>query len=51
MRPDFRRRAQMDESDIHRVHLLEEYLAACRTSGKTTRTLRGWHEKLSRFVG
>lgn len=40
----------MDKSSIPLADLAEEYLAACRIEGKTPKTLRGYREKVSRFV-
>ena len=40
----------MDKSEIPLFRLAEQYLITCRTEGKTPSTLRGYQEKLGRFV-
>ena len=40
---------QVDKSRIRLDRLVEEYLLVCRTEGKSTKTLRGYQEKLGRF--
>ena len=40
----------MDKGDIQHSKLAEHYLITCRTEGKTASTLRGYREKLERFV-
>ena len=40
----------MDKDDIRLPKLAEHYLITCRTEGKTASTLRGYREKLGRFV-
>jgi len=40
----------MDKSEIPLVRLTEQYLITCRTKGKTPSTLRGYQEKIGRFV-
>lgn len=41
---------EMDKSDVSLKSLLEEYLVACKLEGKSPKTIRGYREKLSRFV-
>ena len=40
----------MIRSEIPLVRLTEQYLITCRTEGKTFSTLRGYYEKLGRFI-
>ena len=40
----------MDKSQIPLSRLAEQYFTTCRTEGKTPHTLRGYEEKLGRFV-
>ena len=40
----------MDKGEIQLCKLAEHYLITCRTEGKTASTLRGYREKLGRFV-
>ncbi len=40
---------QVDKAQIPLGRLIEEYLLVCRTEGKTSKTLRGYKEKLRRF--
>ena len=40
----------MNRSEIPLVRLTEQYLITCRTEGKTLSTLRGYTEKLGRFI-
>lgn len=49
MRPKLPRWDRMDKKQIPLKALAEEYLAVCRTEGKSPKTLRGYKEKLSRF--
>ncbi len=41
---------QMDKSQLSLRALAEQYLVTCQTEGKSPKTLRGYKEKLSRFV-
>lgn len=41
---------EMDKTDISLATLVEEYLITCRLEGKTPKTIRGYREKLSRYV-
>ena len=40
----------MDKGHIPLSRLAEQYFITCRTEGKTSSTLRGYQEKLGRFV-
>jgi integrase/recombinase XerC/integrase/recombinase XerD len=40
----------MDKTEISLATLVEEYLVTCRLEGKTPKTIRGYREKLTRFV-
>ena len=40
----------MNKNEIPLVRLAEQYLITCRTEGKTPSTLRGYSEKLGRFI-
>ena len=40
----------MNKSEIPLTRLTEQYLITCRTEGKTLSTLRGYTEKLGRFI-
>ena len=40
----------IDKSDMTLKTAMEEYLTACRTEGKTVKTLSDYRQKLSRFV-
>jgi site-specific recombinase XerD len=40
----------MDKNEIPLARLTEQYLTTCRTEGKTASTLRGYTEKLGRFI-
>jgi site-specific recombinase XerD len=41
---------QLDKTSIPIVEIAERYFASCRVEGKTPSTLRGYREKLGRFV-
>lgn len=41
---------EMDKSEIPLSVLVEEYLTVCRLEGKTAKTIRGYREKLGRFL-
>src|SRR5512133_792049 len=41
---------EMDKKHLSLETLVEEYLTTCRLEGKTPKTIRGYREKLSRFV-
>jgi integrase/recombinase XerC/integrase/recombinase XerD len=41
---------EMDKTQISLGTLVEEYLITCRLEGKTPKTIRGYREKLNRFV-
>jgi len=41
---------EMDKTQISLDTLVEEYLTTCRLEGKSPKTIRGYREKLSRFV-
>ncbi len=40
----------MDKSQIPLSRLAEQYFITCNTEGKTASTLRGYREKLGRFI-
>ena len=40
----------MAKNDIRLSKLAEHYVITCRTEGKTASTLRGYREKLGRFI-
>jgi len=41
---------EMDKSTISLITLIEEYITTCRLEGKSPKTIRGYREKLLRFV-
>jgi integrase/recombinase XerC/integrase/recombinase XerD len=41
---------EMDKSTISLTTLVEEYISTCRLEGKSPKTIRGYREKLLRFV-
>ena len=41
---------QVDKTQIPLERLVEEYLLVCRSEGKSPKTLRGYNEKLRRYV-
>ena len=41
---------EMDKSTVSLTTLVEEYISTCRLEGKSPKTIRGYHEKLMRFV-
>jgi hypothetical protein len=47
---DRNRFEEMDRSTLPLAQVGKYYFTACRTEGKTPRTLRGYSEKLGRFV-
>ena len=40
----------MDKSHIRLSTLADHYLTTCRADGKTAATLRGYEEKLAKFI-
>ncbi len=42
---------KMDKKNILLSSLANQYIVTCRTEGKTPKTLRGYGEKLRRFLG
>lgn len=41
---------EMDKTDVSLATLVEEYLFTCRLEGKIPKTVRGYREKLNRYV-
>ena len=50
MRGKRTRRETMDKSQIPLARLAEQYFITCHNEGKTASTLRGYREKLGRFM-
>ena len=41
---------KMEKKNIPLSSLVDQYIVTCRTEGKTPKTLRGYGEKLGRFL-